>query len=107
MPLPKTLKRLNLLLSETQDELNQHKKTFSETGRRFTARDRKSIDLKKRIVEIKGAIEAKKERMNKKKATKTTTKEVQFKIKPKGKQKKLLDLIDMSMETPAEAPAEL
>jgi DNA replication protein DnaD len=104
MTLPKTLKRLNLLLSETQEELNQHKKTFSETGKRFTARDRKSIDLKKRIVEIKGAIKAKKERMTKKKETK---KEAKFSIKPKGKQKKIFDLIDMTMESPAEAPAEL
>lgn len=92
--LPRTLKGLNKLITETDEEFEEHKKQIKDSGKRYTARDKKSVHFKNRLTEYKNALKELRAKNDLKKVSRKNKKIIQKK------------LIDMSMETPAEAPAE-
>lgn len=91
--LPQTLKGLNSLLHNTKESFEQHKEMIKATGKRYTARDRKSVNFKKQIKDIEQALVDLKEKNEKKKVERRAKKEA-LKIAPTEKQAKVIDLID-------------
>jgi hypothetical protein len=98
--LAKTLKGLNKLLEQTRAEFNEHKQKIKDSGKKYTARDKKSTDFKKQLVFINDALKQLKDKNELKKIIRKKIKN-ELTLKPHDKQQKIFNLIDAS-DTPAE-----